>query len=101
MQFPPRLLTLLSGCWIEGAKSLRKSRWNGEERGSAFLPLWLSDSPDRVEWPKGDALDAIDRRQLTGLLCDRSAEWAMRLQYSPDRCDLDRESGHITGAGRL
>jgi NTE family protein len=36
-------------------------RRHGEERGSAFLPLWLSDSPDLVEWPNGDALDAIDR----------------------------------------
>jgi hypothetical protein len=31
---------------IQGAQSLRKSRWNGEERGSAFLPLWLWDSAD-------------------------------------------------------
>ena len=36
-------------------------RRHGEERGSAFLPLWLSDSADLVEWPNGDALDAIDR----------------------------------------
>jgi NTE family protein len=35
-------------------------RRHGEERGSAFLPLWLSDSPDLVEWPNGDALDAIE-----------------------------------------
>jgi hypothetical protein len=46
---------------IQDAQSLRKSRWNGEERGSAFLPLWPSDSADLVEWPQGDALDAIDR----------------------------------------
>jgi hypothetical protein len=31
-------------------------------RGTPFLPLWFSNSEDLVEWPIGDALDAIDRR---------------------------------------
>jgi hypothetical protein len=34
---------------------------HGLARGRAFLPLWLDDSTDRVAWPDGDALDAIDR----------------------------------------
>lgn len=38
--------------------SMRK---HGEERGTAFLPPWPSDSTGLVEWRKGHALDAIDR----------------------------------------
>ena len=49
--------------WAEFADAVRQSGhvippW----RGIAFLPLWFSNSEDLVEWPKGDALDAIDRR---------------------------------------
>ena len=49
--------------WADFADAVRQS---GHviplRRGAAFLPLWFSNSEDLVEWPKGDALDAIDRR---------------------------------------
>jgi hypothetical protein len=46
--------------WADFADAVRQSAH--VIPGTAFLPLWFSNSEDLVECPKADALDAIDRR---------------------------------------
>ncbi len=36
-------------------------RQHGALRAGQFLPLWLSESPDLLQWPDGDALATVDR----------------------------------------